>query len=79
MKNRTQQLTPKRERCELPMNGDSVIAMIMDIDVDGVASVNANLRPGKAVVHGQHALGGAQPREVGLFYLRQNPKINAPI
>jgi len=62
--------TSERRGAEVPVNGDAVAAMVVDVDVDGVSFVEANHRPGQAIVHGHHALGAAQPREHLLFHLK---------
>lgn len=55
---------------DLPVNGDSVVSFVDDIDVGRVSLTDVQCRPRKALVHREHALRHAQPREVGLSQLQ---------
>ena len=59
----------ERER-KLPVNCDTIIPMIMNINKHCITFMNINGRSWKLIINNQHTLGLAQPREVLLCQLQ---------
>ena len=54
------------------VDGDVLVAMVVDVDDDDVAPARADGRPGELPVHGQDAPLPAQPPDDNLLYLPSN-------
>lgn len=59
----------------LPVNGEAIRSMIVDVNKHGVSPVNPNFRAWITIIHHQHRLCGAQPCKVGLSDLPLIKKI----
>ena len=64
----------KEKYRSVPMDSDTKIVLIVNVDIHQVASLNKNHRPWKAVIYSRHALCAEQPREISLIQL-QNIRI----
>lgn len=61
------------------MEGNSVVAVVVNVDEHGVASPDPNLGSRKASVHSQDALGTAYLGEIRLLQLhRSPPELSSP-
>lgn len=58
------------------MEGDSVVAVVVNVDEHRASFMDPYLRPREAAVHRQHAVRHAQFREILLLQLHRTPNIS---
>ena len=63
----------ERER-QLPVNSETIVSLILDINIYGVPFCYTNDRSWETVIHNQHALGFTQPSKVSLLQLHEQMK-----
>ena len=54
----------------MPVEGDVLVALIVDVDDDDVARARVDGRAGELAVHGQDGLLVAEPGDLCLLYLQ---------
>ena len=70
MKNETiVSLREKERESQLPMNSETIVSLIMDIDIHNIPFRYTNDRPWKTLIHNQHTLAATQPCKVSLLQL----------